>query len=150
MQGDTGTPHICHPLPGQTRQRNLIQVCTVLAGITHGAIPTHIATGQWAYIGKMPPKPQKLAATSGPGKPAGGATTRSSTATTTPGAASSKSPAPLPTPLSGASAMPEVKPTGTFAFLHKQPTYTPPPVYMPELPAAVTPKVSWQSYQYVN
>ncbi|KAH9016359.1 hypothetical protein EDB84DRAFT_1567252 [Lactarius hengduanensis] len=88
----------------------------------------------------MPPKPRKLAATSGPGKPAGGATTRSSTATTTPGAASSKTPAPLPTAPSGASATPEVKPTGMYSFLHKQPTYTPPPVYTPELAAAVTPK----------
>ncbi|KAH9009401.1 hypothetical protein EDB85DRAFT_1903088 [Lactarius pseudohatsudake] len=60
------------------------------SGITHGAIPTHIATERWAYIGKMPPKPRKLAATSGPGKPAGGATTRQSAATATPGAASSK------------------------------------------------------------
>ncbi|KAH9024346.1 hypothetical protein EDB85DRAFT_1894328 [Lactarius pseudohatsudake] len=110
------------------------------SGITHGAIPTHIATEQWAYIGKMPPKPRKLAATSGPGKPAGGATTRSSTATTTPGAASSKTPAPLPTPPSGASVTPEVKPTGMYSFLHKQPTYTPPPVYTPELAATVTPK----------
>ncbi|KAH9007977.1 hypothetical protein EDB84DRAFT_1447216 [Lactarius hengduanensis] len=110
------------------------------SGITHGAIPTHIATEQWAYIGKMPPKPRKLAATSGPGKPAGGATTRSSMATTTPGAASSKTPAPLPTPPSGASVTPEVKPTGMYSFLHKQPTYTPPPVYTPELADAVTPK----------
>ncbi|KAH9008710.1 hypothetical protein EDB85DRAFT_2163964 [Lactarius pseudohatsudake] len=95
---------------------------------------------QWAYIRKMPPKPRKLAATSGPGKPAGGATTHSSTTTTTPGAAPSKTPAPLPTPPSGVSATPEVKPTGMYSFLHKQPTYTPPPVYMPELAAAVTPK----------
>ncbi|KAH9017642.1 hypothetical protein EDB85DRAFT_1897537 [Lactarius pseudohatsudake] len=97
------------------------------SGITHGAIPTHIATEQWAYIGKMPPKPRKLAATSGPGKPAGGATTRSSTATTTPGAASSKTPALLPTPPSGAidddstPAPPRPPLTG---FLHKKPVVT--------------------------
>ncbi|KAH9169731.1 hypothetical protein EDB89DRAFT_1908381 [Lactarius sanguifluus] len=94
--------------------------------------------GQWAYIGKMPPNARKLAATSAPSKPAGGVTTHLSAATATPGAASSKTPAPLPTPLSGA--MPEVKPTGMYSFLHRQPTHTPPPVYTPVLAAAVTPK----------
>ncbi|KAH9020692.1 hypothetical protein EDB85DRAFT_1896070 [Lactarius pseudohatsudake] len=108
------------------------------SGITHGAILTHIATERWAYIRKMPPKPRKLAATSGPGKPAGGATTRQSAATATPGAASSKTPASLPTPPSGATS--EVEVTGMYLFLHKQPTHTPPPVNTPVLAAAVTPK----------
>ncbi|KAH9034348.1 hypothetical protein EDB85DRAFT_1889846 [Lactarius pseudohatsudake] len=108
------------------------------SGITHGAIPMHIATERWAYIGKMPPKPRKLAATSGPGKPAGGATTRQSAATATPGAASSKTPASLPTPPSGATS--EVEVTGMYSFLHKQPMHTPPPVNTPVLAAAVTPK----------
>ncbi|KAH9011567.1 hypothetical protein EDB84DRAFT_1569681 [Lactarius hengduanensis] len=93
---------------------------------------------RWAYIGKMPPKPRKLAATSGPGKPAGGATTRQSAATATRGAASSKTPASLPTPPSGATS--EVEVTGMYSFLHKQPTHTPPPVNTPVLAAAVTPK----------
>ncbi|KAH9017159.1 hypothetical protein EDB84DRAFT_1442893 [Lactarius hengduanensis] len=103
------------------------------SGITHGAILTHIATEWWAYIGKMPPKPRKLAATSGPGKPAGGATTRQSAATATRGAASSKTPASLPTPPSGATS--EVEVTGMYSFLHKQPTHTPPPVNTPVLAA---------------
>ncbi|KAH9012689.1 hypothetical protein EDB85DRAFT_2158821 [Lactarius pseudohatsudake] len=61
-------------------------------------------------------------------------------ATTTPGAASSKTPAPLPTPPSGASVTPEVKPTGMY-FVPPQAAYIyPPPVYTPELAAAVTPK----------
>ncbi|KAH9030532.1 hypothetical protein EDB85DRAFT_1891557 [Lactarius pseudohatsudake] len=90
------------------------------SGITHGAIPTHIATER------------------GPGKPAGGATTRQSAATATPGAASSKTPASLPTPPSGATL--EVEVTGMYSFLHKQPTHTPPLVYTPVLAAAVTPK----------
>ncbi|KAH9174633.1 hypothetical protein EDB89DRAFT_1904500 [Lactarius sanguifluus] len=108
------------------------------SGITHSAIPMHIAIGQWVYIGKMPPNTRKLAATSGPSKSAGGATTRPSTATATPGAASSTTPGPLRTPPSGA--MPEVKPTVKYSFLHKQPTHTPPPVQTPVPAAAVTPK----------
>ncbi|KAH9013448.1 hypothetical protein EDB84DRAFT_1568659 [Lactarius hengduanensis] len=91
---------------------------------------------RWAYIGKMPPKPRKLAATSGPGKPAGDA--RQSAATATPGAASSKTPASLPTPPSGVTS--EVEVTGMYSFLHKQPTHTPPLVYTPVLAATVTPK----------
>ncbi|KAH8987554.1 hypothetical protein EDB86DRAFT_2832251 [Lactarius hatsudake] len=107
------------------------------SGITHSAIPTHIAIGQWAYIGKMPPNARKLTATSGPSKSAGGATTRPSTATATPGAASSTTPGPLPTPPSGAT--PQVKPTPKYSFLHRQPTHTPPPVQTPVPAATVTP-----------
>ncbi|KAH9165736.1 hypothetical protein EDB89DRAFT_1911162 [Lactarius sanguifluus] len=86
----------------------------------------------------MPPNTRKLAATSGPSKSAGGATTCPSTATATPGAASSTTPGPLRTPPSGAT--PEVKPTAKYSFLHKQPTHTPPPVQTPVPAAAVTPK----------
>ncbi|KAH8996058.1 hypothetical protein EDB83DRAFT_2324980 [Lactarius deliciosus] len=107
------------------------------SGITHSAIPTHIAIGQWAYIGKMPPNARKLTATSGPSKSAGGATTRPPTATATPGAASSTTPGPLPTPPSGAT--PEVKPAAKYSFLHRQPTHTPPPVQTPVPAATVTP-----------
>ncbi|KAH8982456.1 hypothetical protein EDB86DRAFT_3086113 [Lactarius hatsudake] len=94
-------------------------------------------SGQWAYIGKMPPNARKLTATSGPSKSAGGATTRPSTATATPGAASSTTPGPLPTPPSGAT--PQVKPTPKYSFLHRQPTHTPPPVQTPVPAATVTP-----------
>ncbi|KAH8990032.1 hypothetical protein EDB86DRAFT_2831332 [Lactarius hatsudake] len=107
------------------------------SGITHSAILKHIAIGQWAYIGKMPPNAQKLTVTSAPSKSAGGATTRPSTATATPGAASSTTPGPLPTPPSGAT--PQVKPTPKYSFLHRQPTHTPPPVQTPVPAATVTP-----------